>query len=107
MASQASLEDGTPGIGVSTSSGRSGSGMGALSPFFPTVTTLPPGKWSSEMVGVDSDTLVGNDRAIAGRNAIKYEDLVPVAILGIGGFGRVELVSLYYLYFCLVRLLMQ
>ncbi|KAM3187579.1 hypothetical protein ACTXT7_002008 [Hymenolepis weldensis] len=91
MASQASLEDGTPGIAVLTSSGRSGSGMGALSPFFPTVTTLPASKWSAEMAGVDSDTLVGNDRAIAGRNAIKYEDLVPVAILGIGGFGRVEL----------------
>ncbi|VUZ50410.1 unnamed protein product, partial [Hymenolepis diminuta] len=94
MASQASLEDGTPGLAVSTSSGRSGSGMGALSPFFPAVTTLPAGKWSAEMAGVDSDTLVGNNRAIAGRNAIKYEDLVPVAILGIGGFGRVELVVL-------------
>ncbi|VDO06059.1 unnamed protein product [Rodentolepis nana] len=94
MTSQASLEDGTPGISVSISSSRSGSGMGALSPFFPTVAPVPAGKRSAEMAGVDADTVVGNARAIAGRNAIKYEDLVPVAILGIGGFGRVELITI-------------
>ncbi|VDN13425.1 unnamed protein product [Dibothriocephalus latus] len=32
--------------------------------------------------------------AAKGRQSILQEDLAPIAILGIGGFGRVELVSL-------------
>lgn len=93
LTSQVSFEDGGSGIPALTSSGRSGSGVGTFSPFFPTVTHIPPSKRGAEIAGVDSATVIGNARAIAGRNAIKFEDLVPVAILGIGGFGRVELVS--------------
>ena len=67
-----SLEENSTGV---KSDSRSGSGVVSFSPFYPTALA---GKRSA---------------GIPSRQNIRFEDLVPVAILGIGGFGRVELVS--------------
>ncbi|KAH9281127.1 cGMP-dependent protein kinase 2 [Echinococcus granulosus] len=87
MTSQLSTEESAVG-------GAGGSGVTNLSPFFSTVPHAPSKRGSSALA--ERDTGVGNARASATRENIKYEDLVPVAILGIGGFGRVELVVLRY-----------
>ncbi|CDS37285.1 cGMP dependent protein kinase 1 [Echinococcus multilocularis] len=85
MTSQLSTEESAVG-------GVGGSGVTNLSPFFSTVPHAPSKRGSSALA--ERDTGVGNARACATWENIKYEDLVPVAILGIGGFGRVELVVL-------------
>ncbi|KAL5969804.1 cGMP-dependent protein kinase 2 [Taenia solium] len=89
MTSQLSAEEGAVG-----GAAGSGSGTTSLSPFFSTVPQVPSKRGSSALA--ERDMSIGNARACAGRENIKYEDLVPVAILGIGGFGRVELVVLRY-----------
>ncbi|VDM15645.1 unnamed protein product [Hydatigera taeniaeformis] len=93
MTSQLSAEEGAAGGAVGSGSG-SGSGIMSLSPFFSTVPQVSSRRGSSALA--ERDMTIGNARACAGRENIKYEDLVPVAILGIGGFGRVELVVLRY-----------
>ncbi|VDD82018.1 unnamed protein product [Mesocestoides corti] len=62
---------------------------------YPVSLPAPPVVFKSGTAVVDGQaSIAGAHTHFAGRQAIQYEDLVSVAILGIGGFGRVELVVL-------------